>query len=166
MRPLHYPRSSQKIFQQIIKNILSVKALPSETENTLTAAPSLPPRCRAPPGSWHSRYRCSGAPSVAEEPRPNPYRRYACLQAALPDPTQALPRCSPGPAPLPPRAGRLVLYSCGAYRGHCGKAVEDSQIIHVSAGKWVGWTIWVNCPVGAAVAFGGDALLQAEGGNT
>lgn len=84
-----------KIFQQIIKNILSVKAPPSETGNMLMAALSLPPCCRAPPGSWHSRYRCSGAPNVAKEPRPSPHRRYACLRAALPDPMQPYSAAAP-----------------------------------------------------------------------
>lgn len=135
-----------------------MKAPPSEMESTLTAASSLPPRCRAPPGSWHSQYCCSGASSVAKEPWPGPHWCYTLLPAAQADPTQPYPRCSPSPAPLPRGAGRLVLCSSGAHRGHCGKAVEDSQIIHVSAGEWVGWTIWVRCSVGTAVAFGDNAL--------
>lgn len=47
-----------------------------------------------------------------------------------------------------------MLYSSGAYRGHCGKALDDSQVTRVSAGQ----TIQVRCSVGAAVAFGGNAL--------
>lgn len=80
----------------------------------------------------------------------------------------ALPRLQP-----PPGTGKPVLYSS---RGHCGKAVEDSQIIHVSTGEWAGWRIWASCLValllgamppgrgGAAGRVGGTHLSAKSGG--
>ena len=92
----------------------------------------------------------------------SPPARYARSQAVLPDPRQLYPAAAL--APLPPRAARLVLCFSGAYRGHRGKTVEDSQIIRVSAGGWVGWTTRVSCPVGAALDFGGDVPGRGAAG--
>lgn len=48
------------------------------------------------------------------------------------------------PQPCSPRTGNILLCSSGAYRGHCGKAEKDSQIICLSTHWCVGWAVWVR----------------------
>lgn len=128
----------------------------------LTAAPSLPPRCRAPPGSWHSRYRCSGAPSVAEEHgRVLTGATPACRQCCqIP---RSLTPLQPQPCPASPsrrEAGALFLRSLqrALWEGS-GGFPNNSCLGWHSLATGLGWTIWVSCPVGAAVAFGSNAKL-------
>lgn len=139
-------------------------------ENTLTAAPSLPPRCRAPPGSWHGWYRCSGAPSVAQEPRPSPPGCCACLQAALPEPGQPYPAAAPTPGPASPwrwEAGALFLWSLQRALWEGSGGFPNNSCL-----SWrVGWVDNLGeLPVGAAVAFGGNVLgrgaAAGRGGST
>lgn len=64
------------------------------------------------------------------------------------------------PQPRSPHTGNLLLCSSGAYRGHCGKAEEDSQIICLSVRWCAGWGVWVRSLLVLLEPLG--AILLAE----